>query len=124
MISDSAIRSATPYVTIAERVQVFIAAAREASRDGISWVEFGELTVAVLRVSIQTLDQVTTLSGAEKKAIALEAVAALFDTLADKCVPLAMYPLWILARPAIRSLVLALASGAVESLLPIVRAAQ
>ena len=124
MISDVPTKSAAHYFTIAERVTVFISAAREASRDGITWGEFGELTVALLRLSIATLEQVSTLSGAEKKEIALEAVAALFDTVADKAVPLTVYPLYMLARPAVRSLVLALASGAVEGLLPLVRVAQ
>ena len=48
--------------------------------------------------------------------------SALFDQLADKAVPLTVWPVWILVRPAIRSLVLALAAGAVEQILPLVRA--
>jgi hypothetical protein len=53
----------------------------------------------------------------------LEAVASLFDALADKAVPVSAWPLWMLARPAVRSLVIALASGAVEQILPLVRLA-
>jgi hypothetical protein len=36
-------------------------------------------------------------------------------------VPRVAYPIWILARPAVRALVLALAAGAVEQVLPLVR---
>jgi hypothetical protein len=54
----------------------------------------------------------------------LEAVAALFDQLADKAVPVVVWPVWILARPAIRALVLAIASGAIEIVLPLTRAAE
>jgi hypothetical protein len=61
------------------------------------------------------------MTGAEKKALVLEAVAALFDALADKAVPLAAWPVWILVRPAIRSLVLAIAAGAMEQVLRLVR---
>jgi hypothetical protein len=64
------------------------------------------------------------MSGAEKKSLVLEAVAALFDTLADKAVPVVVWPVWILARPAIRALVLAIASGAIEIVLPLTRAAE
>jgi hypothetical protein len=42
---------------------------------------------------------------------------------ADKAVPTTVYPLWIICRPAVRSLVLALASGAVEQIIPLVRLA-
>ena len=64
------------------------------------------------------------MSGAEKKAFALDAVGRLFDSVADYAVPVALYPLWLLARPAVRSLVVALAGGVLEQLLPIVRVAR
>ena len=60
-------------------------------------------------------------SGVERKAIVLEAVAALFDAVADRCVPLVLWPIWGLIRTPVRALVLALASGAVEAILPLVR---
>jgi hypothetical protein len=53
----------------------------------------------------------------------LVAVASLFDGLADRCVPMTLYPFWSVIRPATRTLVLAIASGAIESLLPITRSA-
>jgi hypothetical protein len=49
-------------------------------------------------------------------------VAHLFDAVADQAVPAAVYPLWLIVRFPIRSLVLAIASGAIEQLLPLVRA--
>lgn len=109
------------YHDLAGKVSAFLASARAASADGITWQEFGELTVALLKLTTEALDTVSTLSGAAKKEIALEAVATLFDQIADKAIPLAVWPIWILVRPAIRSLVLAMASGAIEQLLPLIR---
>jgi hypothetical protein len=51
----------------------------------------------------------------------LEAAAALFDALAPMAVPVVAYPFWLIVRPAVRALVLAIASGAIEQLLPVVR---
>lgn len=105
-----------------ERAKAFVVAARAAAADGLTWREFGELMVAMLRMLIQAYDAAPMLSGAEKKQMVLDAVVSLFDSVADKAVPRAAYPLWVIAKPAVRSLVVAIASGAVESLLPLVRA--
>jgi hypothetical protein len=78
--------------------------------------------LALVRLVIAGLDAVGTMTGAEKKALAMEAVSSLFDAVADKAVPTVAYPIWMIARPAVRALVLALASGAVEQVLPLVRA--
>lgn len=102
-------------------VQAFLASAREQAKDGLSWSEFGRLLVQLLNMIVRGLEAVTTMSGAEKKSIAITAAATLFDTFADRCVPLAAYPAWVIIRPAIRLLVLSLASGAVEALLRISR---
>jgi|688.fasta_scaffold195228_2 hypothetical protein len=107
---------------VVDKVASFLNAARQAAMDGITWREFGELLVALLRVSIETLDHVSNLTGAEKKEIVLHSVGRLFDLVADKAIPLAVYPLWLLVRSPVRSFVLALASGAIEQLLPMVRA--
>jgi hypothetical protein len=103
------------------KVMSFLSDARRTAADGLTWQEFGELMVALLRLAVETLDRVKSLSGPEKKAIAVAAVAALFDTTASRCVPLVAYPAWAILRPALRAFVLALASGAVESMLPMVR---
>jgi hypothetical protein len=124
MITDAPLSAASHFDDLARRVRAFIAAAQSASAGGITWVEFGELMVALLRLAIHAADTLTGLSGAEKKALVLEAVAALFDTVADKAIPAYLYPLWLLARGSVRALVLALASGAIEILLPMVRSAK
>ena len=113
--------AASHYVEIASAVKAYIETAKSAAADGLTWNEFGELLVSLLRLAVRLAD-LLQLSGAEKKAIVLDAVAALFDAVADYAVPLWLLPIWVLARPAVRALVLALASGAVESILPLVRA--
>jgi hypothetical protein len=124
MIADAPIAAASPFQSIAQKVSAYLDAAQSAAADGLTWREFGELLLGILRISIETLDATSTLSGPEKKELVLEAAAALFDQLADRCVPLTAWPVWILVRPAIRSLVLAIAAGAVEQILPLVRLAQ
>jgi hypothetical protein len=124
MIADAPIAAASAFQSIAQKVSAYLAAAQSAAADGLTWREFGELLLGLLRISIETLDTTGTLSGPEKKELVLEAAAALFDQLADKAVPLSVWPVWILVRPAIRSLVLALAAGAVEQILPLVRASR
>lgn len=104
------------------KISAFVETSRAAAADGLTWAEFGELMLSLLRLVVTTLDTVSDLTGPQKKALALEAVASLFDSVADKAVPAIAYPFWLLARPAVRSLVLALASGAIEQLLPLVRA--
>jgi hypothetical protein len=108
---------------IVDKVTSFLLSARQAAMDGITWREFGELLVALLRVSMETLDHASNLTGAEKKEIVLHAAGRLFDLVADKAIPVAAYPLWLIVRSPVRSLVLAIASGAIEQLLPMVRAA-
>lgn len=116
-------------VTVAEnldggllaKIKAFVETAKSAAADGLTWAEFGDLMLALLRLVIAGLDAANGLTGAAKKDLALEAVASLFDAVADRAVPPLAYPIWVLARPAVRALVLALASGAVEQVLPLVR---
>jgi hypothetical protein len=122
MITDKPMAAAAQFEDIARRVKAFIAAAQDAAADGITWAEFGQLFVSLLRLSIYSLDTMTNLTGPEKKEIAIHAVAVLFDVVADKAVPAYVYPLWLLVRSPIRSLLLAVAAGAIEVLLPMVRA--
>jgi len=114
-------RQPTAVAGLDARVRSFIADARLTASDGITWIEFGTLLIGLLRLVIEGLDHVQTLTGPEKKELALAAVAALFDAVAANCLPLAAWPMWVVIRPALRSLVLALASGAIESMLPLVR---
>lgn len=105
-----------------QRAAAFMAAAESAAADDLTWREFGELLIGLLRTLVAAFDDVVGMDGAAKKALVMEAAGQLFDIVADRCVPLIGWPIWALCRPAIRSLVLALASGAVEQILPLVRA--
>ena len=121
MITEAAVAAASPFESIQRKLMAFIATAQAAAAGGITWAEFGDLALALVRMSVKTLEQTKSLTGPEKKVLVLDAVAALFDAVADKAVPLVAWPVWILVRPAVRSLVLALADGAVEQILQLVR---
>jgi hypothetical protein len=122
MISSDPVAAATNLDGgLLSKIHAFVSTARSAAVDGLTWAEFGDLMLALLRLVVGGLDRVSTMTGPEKKTLALEAVGSLFDAVADKAVPAAMWPLWLIVRPAVRSLVLAIASGAVEQLLPLVR---
>lgn len=109
--------------TVVAQVNAFLASAREQAKDGLTWAEFGRLLVELLHLVVSGMDAVTGLSGPEKKQIALTAVSALFDSFADRAVPLAAWPAWMIIRPATRVLVLSISAGAVEALLRITRSA-
>jgi hypothetical protein len=121
MIVEAPLMAAQWFDDIANQVKAFIQSAVRASADGITWAEFGELFVALMRLAIRTLDGMDSLTGADKKEIVIHAVGVLFDQVAHKAVPAVLWPLWLVSRGAIRSLILALAGGAVEILLPMVR---
>jgi hypothetical protein len=101
-------------------VRVAIAAAALKARDGLTLREFGEIAYDVMRVAVEGLESVDA-AGPQKKQWALDAVAALFDTLADKMIPTYAYPIWLLVRPSARSLLLHFSDGAIESVLRLVR---
>lgn len=121
MSAEKPLAQAASVVDLAGKVSAFINAVKADAADGLTWVEFGELLIALLRLVTQTLDATMSLTGKEKKELAMEAVGVFFDTFADRCVPLVAWPIWLLARPAVRALVLALASGAIEQVLSLVR---
>jgi hypothetical protein len=107
--------------TLLDQVYAFVATAKERAKDGLSWGEFGELLLALLRLVVPFLDGVKTMTGAEKKSFALDAVGRLFDAVADFAIPTTVYPLWILVRPAVRTLVVAIAGGVLEQYLTLFR---
>lgn len=111
----------TPFQDILGAVASYIEQAKAAAADGLTWAEFGEQLVKLLRLAVRLAD-LLAVSGPEKKAIVLEAAAALFDAVADRCVPIWIWPVWAIVRGPVRALVLALSSGAVEAILPLVRA--
>lgn len=113
--------TADDLLAVTSRVNVLFATAREQAKDGLTWSEFGRLLVQLLHVVVAGLDAVAGMTGPQKREVAITAAASLFDLLADRCVPLAVWPAWALLRPATRVLVLSLASGAIEALLRISR---
>lgn len=121
MVADAPIAAARPFSDIADKVKAFLVTARISALDGLTWMEFGALVAALVRLSVETLDVTQNLTGEEKRAIVLEAVGVLFDTLAVLCVPMVMYPFWYVVRPAARALVVAIAAGTIEILLPLLR---
>jgi hypothetical protein len=122
MISTRPVNAARDIKTLGDQVKAFVIAAREAAEDGLTISEFAELAVALLRLVITTLDTVPV-EGEQKKKWAIDAVGMLFDETADKVVPTIAWPLWMIVRPVVRQLVLLATAGAIESLLPLVRAA-
>lgn len=103
-------------------VRRFVGDAKAKAAGGLTVSEFGELTIALLRLSVEGLDSLPG-DGASKKEWAIRAVELLFDSVADRCVPMVALPAWWVVRPAVRSLVLAAASGALEQVLQLSRAA-
>jgi hypothetical protein len=120
-ITDDPVAAADEWNGFPDKIAAYIAAARLAAADGLTWTEFGELLIALLRLTIAAVDTYGMTTGHEKKAMVMEAVAMLFDAVADRAVPTIAKPLWYVARPAVRSLVLSIADGAVEVVLPLVR---
>jgi len=104
-------------------VLAFIASARLKAAGGLTVAEFGSLVVEVIRLAVAGLDTITTLDGPGKKAWSLACVGTLFDAVADSCVPLLARPVWWIVRPAVRTLVLSAAGGALEQILALTRAA-
>lgn len=122
MVSDAPVAAAEPFFSLEEQLRAFVATAKLKARDGLTVAELSELIVAAMRLAIATVDSIPV-DGAQRKAFVINAVAFVFDALADKVVPLTAWPLWYVLRPSIRTIVLAAASGAVEVLLPLVRSA-
>ena len=123
MISTAATTAANDAAGFADKVRAFLVVARVKAADGLTVAEFGELLVAILRVSIDAADLMARSTGPERKEFVIAAVAALFDSVADYAVPTLAWPVWIVARPIVRTLLLSAVSGAIETLLPIVRIA-
>ena len=121
MVADAPIAAARPFSDIADKVTAFLVTARVSAKGGLTLTEFGCLVAALVRLTVETLDATKGLTGEEKRAIVLEAVGVLFDSLAVLCVPYATYPVWFIVRPAARALVVAIAAGTIETILPLLR---
>jgi hypothetical protein len=120
MIADAPVSAASRFEDVAGAARAYVLTARLAAADGISWAEFGELLTGLLRVLTQA-SELLSLPGAEKKAVVLAGAAALFDAVADRCVSPWVWAFWLVIRPSVRSLVLAIAAGSIEQILPLVR---
>ena len=119
-ITEAAISAASGPKVLSEKVMLFVQTAKGLAVDGLSLSDFGELLIALLRLCVTFLDAIPD-TGEAKKAYAMEAVALLYDELIDKIIPIWVWPLWLMLKPAARPLVMAIASGAIESILPLVR---
>lgn len=122
-ISVAPVMAADEAMGLANKVRVFLAHAKELGKDGITVAEFGELLFALLRVLVSAADTVPA-DGPQRKQWVLHAIGAFFDDISDLVVPVYAKPFWILFKPGVRSLVLSLASGAIESILPLIRSAE
>ena len=122
MISSAPLIAANDLPTLEQKVKAFLVIARAKAADGLTVSEFAELFVAMLRVAMDAVESVPA-DGPAKKQWVINAIGLLFDDLADQCVPVYVWPVWLVVKPLVRQLVLAAASGAVESLLPLVRIA-
>jgi hypothetical protein len=103
-------------------VAAFLADARAKAKGGLTVAEFGSLTIELLRIAVSGLDAIPS-DKAAKKAWALEMVAILFDSIAAAAVPMPLRLVWPIVGPIIRQLVLSAASGALEQVLQLSRAA-
>jgi hypothetical protein len=122
MISSAPIAATTDLLSLADKVRAFVATAKSAAAGGVTVSEFAELTVSLLKIAMAAADAIPV-DGADRKVFVLNAVGLLFDNVADKAIPPLAWPVWLIVRPAARQLLLLVASGAIESLLPLVRKA-
>jgi hypothetical protein len=122
MISSAPIAATTDLLSLADKVRAFVATAKSAAAGGVTVSEFAELTVSLLKIAMSAADAIPV-DGADRKVFVLNAVGLLFDSVADKAIPPLAWPVWLIVRPAARQLLLLVASGAIESLLPLVRKA-
>ena len=120
MISTAPITAANNLLNIREKILAFIATAKEHAHDGLTLSEFAELAVALMRLVMAAVDGLPD-SGAAKKQWVLDAVGMLFDEVAGLSVPMPLWPAWVIVKPAVRQLLLLAVSGALESMLPLVR---
>lgn len=93
---------------------------RAKAANGFTISEFSEIMFEVLRLTISAVDSLPV-DGAERKVLVLDYISEVFDEFADRVIPLWLFPIWILIQPAIKNLTLAISSGVIEKLLPVVR---
>ena len=105
--------------TIASLVSGFLAGARAKAAGGITLVEAAQLVFDLVQTTMGVADLYHDVPGPQRKEWVLAAVGQLLDVLTP------FLPLPVrLASPILRPVVIAIVSGAIESLLPTVRAAR
>jgi hypothetical protein len=109
-----------PDASLLNTLTQYIESARAKARDGLTVAELAQLTISGMRLAIIALEKID-MPGADKKTEVLKLVEYFFDQFADACVPIYAKPVWWVVRPAVRALILSVASGAVESILIYVR---
>lgn len=107
--------------SIESQLAGYIAQVRADASDGLTWAEFGRMYTGLVAFLSKSLDAVNGMPGPEKHRFVVSAVGRLFDATADFIVTGWTAPLWMMCRGHVRKLFLALGSGAIETLLPIVR---
>jgi hypothetical protein len=108
-------------LTLASKVRAFIAEAVLQAKGGLTLVECGQLLFALLGIAMAAADEWRNVPGTQRKTWVLDAVGRLYDAL----LPYMPLPMRLpLVSDVIRQVVMALVSGAVEAILPTVRAAR
>ena len=118
--SDGPSIAADALPSLAEKMKSFCVVAILKSANGITVSEFSELTLALMRISIAAADAVPV-SGPERKEFVLAGVGLLFDSVADRMIPVLAWPVWILLKPMARTFTLSMASGGIEAILPLLK---
>jgi len=103
-----------------DRVTAYIAATREKAADGLTIAELVELTIGAMRLAIAAIDELD-MAGDAKKQLVTDLAGNMWDEFGRLLLPAALRPAFWLLGPTLRSLVIALAAGAVDALLPLVR---
>lgn len=110
-------------LAVVEQAKKYIELARSSAADGLTISEFGFLVTGLLKLVVAGIDSVP-MDGAAKKQYVLDCVDLLFEAVADKLIPVWLYPFWMVARSNFKAIVLAAAAGAIEQLLPLIRSEQ
>jgi len=107
-------------VTPSSRLGVFLADVSKRAEDGLSLQDFSAIFFGGVRLAIAAVDGIP-IEGSERKRMVMHFAGTLFDKYADKVIPIYAYPFWIVVKPAAKMLLMSLAAGAVEAILPLVR---
>lgn len=106
-----------------ERIEAFVAQARQLAADGLSLADAAHLFTALLTMAIGQATHLNN-TGADKKQFVLQAVAYLYDAIAPQIwLPIFVSPFRIWLRPYIRSFIVSLADGAIEAIYARMKAA-